>query len=311
MDTGDWEMLSQEEIDALLRSLGDDFSDRPDGEGPQAGEREAARELAGAVLRAVAGALGRPGEFPPPEPEPLDGRSARQGEGAPGYWLELRWQSPAPGRAWLGLAQAPAGSEELVRAIGEVLRERLGVGEELEARPEPPGESAELLAARYEGMGWYIPPEVVRDRGAPGEGENGGAGGASTGAGAEAAAAAEPVVRAAGPGGGEQPAVETPAFRPFQAAPVGTPQGGGTIDLLLDVPLQLTVELGQTQRTVREILELAPGTVVELDRLAGEPVDLLVNGRLIARGEVVVIDENFGIRITDIVSPGERLRRLR
>ncbi|PZN13067.1 MAG: flagellar motor switch protein FliN [Bacillota bacterium] len=159
-------------------------------------------------------------------------------------------------------------------------------------------------------MGWYIPPEVVRGQGAPAEGD-GETGGASSGAGAEVAATAEPVVRAAPSGGGEQPAVETPAFRPFQAAPAGSPQGGGTIDLLLDVPLQLTVELGQAQRTVREILELAPGTVVELDRLAGEPVDLLVNGRLIARGEVVVIDENFGIRITDIVSPGERLRRLR
>jgi flagellar motor switch protein FliN len=81
----------------------------------------------------------------------------------------------------------------------------------------------------------------------------------------------------------------------------------GDMSLLLDVPMTLTVELGRTQRLVQEILGLGEGSIIELDKLAGEPVDLLVNGKLIAKGEVVVIDENFGVRVTDIVSPDERL----
>lgn len=82
------------------------------------------------------------------------------------------------------------------------------------------------------------------------------------------------------------------------------------IDLIMDVPLQITVELGKAKKTIKEILNLTPGSVVELDKLAGEPVDLMVNGKLLAKGEVVVIDENFGIRITDIVSPMERVSNL-
>jgi flagellar motor switch protein FliN/FliY len=88
--------------------------------------------------------------------------------------------------------------------------------------------------------------------------------------------------------------------------PVST-AAGGNIGLLMDVPLKLTVELGRTTKLVREILALAPGSVVELDKLAGEAVDILVNEKLIAKGEVVVIDENFGVRITEIINPEERL----
>jgi flagellar motor switch protein FliN/FliY len=86
-----------------------------------------------------------------------------------------------------------------------------------------------------------------------------------------------------------------------------TRPAGGNIGLLLDVPLKLTVELGRTTKLVKEILALAPGSVVELDKLAGEAVDILVNEKLIAKGEVVVIDENFGVRITEIINPEERL----
>jgi len=82
------------------------------------------------------------------------------------------------------------------------------------------------------------------------------------------------------------------------------------IDLLLDVQMILTVELGRTRKYVKDILGLGEGSIIELDKLAGEPVDLLVNGKLIAKGEVVVIDENFGVRVTDIVGPAERLARL-
>lgn len=83
------------------------------------------------------------------------------------------------------------------------------------------------------------------------------------------------------------------------------------LNMLLDIPLQVTVELGRTKHTVKEILQLASGSIIELDRLAGEPVDILVNNRLIAKGEVVVIDENFGVRISDIVSQKERINNLR
>lgn len=101
--------------------------------------------------------------------------------------------------------------------------------------------------------------------------------------------------------------------QPVQFAPLQTnyqPKEIANIDLIMDVPLQITVELGKSRKTIREILSLGPGSVVELDKLAGEPVDLLVNGKLLAKGEVVVIDENFGIRITDIISPIERVANL-
>jgi flagellar motor switch protein FliN/FliY len=83
------------------------------------------------------------------------------------------------------------------------------------------------------------------------------------------------------------------------------------LNMLLDIPLQVTVELGRTKRSVKEILEMSSGSIIELDKLAGEPVDILVNNRHIAKGEVVVIDENFGVRITDILSQTERLNNLR
>ncbi len=83
------------------------------------------------------------------------------------------------------------------------------------------------------------------------------------------------------------------------------------LNMLLDIPLQVTVELGRTKRSVKEILEMSSGSIIELDKLAGEPVDILVNNRHIAKGEVVVIDENFGVRITDILSQAERLNNLR
>ncbi len=82
------------------------------------------------------------------------------------------------------------------------------------------------------------------------------------------------------------------------------------LDLVMDIPVTLSVELGRTKIQIRELLQLAQGSVVDLDRLAGEPMDVLVNGFLIARGEVVLVNDKFGIRLTDIVSPTERARRL-
>jgi flagellar motor switch protein FliN/FliY len=82
------------------------------------------------------------------------------------------------------------------------------------------------------------------------------------------------------------------------------------LDLILDIPVNLTVELGRTRIPIKNILQLAQGSVIELEALAGEPMDVLVNGCLIAQGEVVVVNEKFGIRLTDVVTPSERIRRM-
>jgi flagellar motor switch protein FliN/FliY len=94
-------------------------------------------------------------------------------------------------------------------------------------------------------------------------------------------------------------------------ASVGKPAGSANdINMVLDIPVQLSVELGRTKVPIKYILQLGQGSVVELDALAGEPMDVLVNGYLIAQGEVVVVNDKFGIRLTDIVTPSERLKRL-
>jgi flagellar motor switch protein FliN/FliY len=92
-------------------------------------------------------------------------------------------------------------------------------------------------------------------------------------------------------------------------APAGSPTPND-IEIIMDIPVTLTVELGRTRIPIKQILQLAQGSVVELDGLAGEPMDVMVNGCLIAQGEVVVVNDKFGIRLTDIVTPSERLRRL-
>jgi flagellar motor switch protein FliN/FliY len=92
--------------------------------------------------------------------------------------------------------------------------------------------------------------------------------------------------------------------------PHGGPQEAGNIGLIMDVYMEMTVELGRTRKLIKEILAMGEGTIIELDKLAGEPVDILVNHKLIAKGEVVVIDENFGVRVTEIVSPMERMSNM-
>jgi flagellar motor switch protein FliN/FliY len=100
-------------------------------------------------------------------------------------------------------------------------------------------------------------------------------------------------------------------FANFAPGTGGQPAGAGNdISMVLDIPVQLTVELGRTRIPIKNILQLAQGSVVELETLAGEPMDVLVNGYLIAQGEVVVVGDKFGIRLTDIVTPSERMRRL-
>lgn len=107
----------------------------------------------------------------------------------------------------------------------------------------------------------------------------------------------------------QQP-IETGAgvFRPLSKATASSTHND--IDLILDIPVKMTVELGRTKIAIRNLLQLAQGSVVELDGLAGEPMDVLVNGCLIAQGEVVVVNDKFGIRLTDIITPSERIRKL-
>jgi flagellar motor switch protein FliN/FliY len=86
---------------------------------------------------------------------------------------------------------------------------------------------------------------------------------------------------------------------------------GPNLDVILDIPVSISMEVGSTDINIRNLLQLNQGSVIELDRLAGEPLDVLVNGTLIAHGEVVVVNEKFGIRLTDVISPSERIKKLR
>lgn len=137
-----------------------------------------------------------------------------------------------------------------------------------------------------------------------------------------AAAMAEQAAAPAAPAAAAPAAAPAPAPAPAPAAAAsaaqsvfkplaGATSGQGTdIDLIMDVPVQLTVELGRTRLTIKNLLQLGQGSVVELDGLAGEPMDIFVNGYLIAQGEVVVVEEKYGIRLTDIITPSERINRL-
>lgn len=94
-------------------------------------------------------------------------------------------------------------------------------------------------------------------------------------------------------------------------APPAKHPGNPDLDVILDIPVSISMEVGRTSITIRNLLQLNQGSVIELDRLAGEPLDVLVNGTLIAHGEVVVVNEKFGIRMTDVISPAERIKKLR
>ena len=112
---------------------------------------------------------------------------------------------------------------------------------------------------------------------------------------------------------GDSPYQARPASQLFEdfGAPGAKPGALNDFDMILDIPVQITVELGRTKLSIRNLLQLAHGSVVELDGLAGEPMDVLVNGTLIAQGEVVVVNDKFGIRLTDIITPAERMRKIR
>lgn len=138
----------------------------------------------------------------------------------------------------------------------------------------------------------------------------------------EAAAAMAAALGGMDPGAGAAAAAPAPGGAPAGGAaggpaPGGAPKAGAaaqpvqTLDFILDIPLKVTVELGRTKMMIRDILQLAQGSVVELSKFAGEPLEVLVNDKLVARGEVVVVNEKFGIRLTDIISPVERIEQLK
>ncbi|MCW5624728.1 MAG: flagellar motor switch protein FliN [Burkholderiales bacterium] len=125
-----------------------------------------------------------------------------------------------------------------------------------------------------------------------------------------AAAMAEQATEAAPEPPAVEPAKVFPELKPDGPVIGGTGPSAGRLDMILDIPVSMSVELGRTRIAIRDLLQLAQGSVVELDALAGEPMDILVNGCLIAQGEVVVVNDKFGIRVTDIITPEERLRGL-
>lgn len=105
--------------------------------------------------------------------------------------------------------------------------------------------------------------------------------------------------------------VERAQFNPLHPEGGASVSSDSNLDIILDVPVSLSMEIGRTTISIRNLLQLNQGSVVELDRLAGEPLDVLVNGTLVAHGEVVVVNEKFGIRLTDVVSPAERVKKLK
>jgi flagellar motor switch protein FliN/FliY len=126
-----------------------------------------------------------------------------------------------------------------------------------------------------------------------------------------AAAMAEQGAAATEKGGAEKAGYEKAEFDNLASQPVAQGAGEANLDVILDIPVTLSMEIGRTEITINDLLQLGQGSVVELGRLAGEPMDVMVNGTLIAHGEVVVVDEKFGIRLTDVISPTERIKKLK
>ena len=128
---------------------------------------------------------------------------------------------------------------------------------------------------------------------------------------AEAMAGGGALGDSGGAGGGASSAGGSDGGSPLKAVPSKIDANTENLELILDIPLRVTVELGRTRMLVRDLLNLGQGSVIELSKLAGEPMEILVNDKLIARGEAVVVNEKFGVRLTDIVSPSERIETLK
>lgn len=180
---------------------------------------------------------------------------------------------PVPGAAAASPAAPPAGAGAAPSASAESVQ------------PNMTDAEAEAWAAQMEA-------EMERDAALP--------------------AAALPVASAAAPPARGGAAIPPPVVQPIHFGQLedGGARAQGGIDLLLDVKLPISVELGRAEMEVKDILQCAPGTVIELNKLAGEPVDVYINGRMVAQGEVVVVEEHFGVRVTSLLTPGDRVRSL-
>lgn len=266
------------EIDALaiadLLLGGDGRSVTELGESQQSALGEALSQMAGAASTALSEALTVRIFFSPPE--------VVAGEAATDL-LQTEFEAGQPlVTATSRLIIGDVVDGDMVQVLSLDLSRRLGSAA---SQPEPaPAPQPAAPSGRAQGKPGSFAPQPV----APGYSQPPGA-----------------------PQGGvpQAPVAVQPAAFP-DLGRTGAAVDGQNMDLIMDVPLQVTVELGRTRKQIREVLALGPGSVVELDKLAGEAVDVLVNGKLVAKGEVVVIDENFGVRITDIVSPAERVRSL-
>jgi flagellar motor switch protein FliN len=237
-----------------------------------------------------------------PAPAPLTvGTPVREPISVTGQAISARFTGSAQGRIAVvvgpdlvsALASSPIGALDLSQAVRPALEAAAATLGPVVVDPGEAGEPAEAMQAVLDVDGVLVPLTSAD-----------GQVGALVAIAVEAQIGARPEVGESAES--DSGAAAVPAgFGPLDAG--GSRSAGqvvrGSLDLLHDVDMEVTAELGRTRMSVRELLSLAPGAVIELDRLAGGPADLLVNGRLIARGEVVVIDENFGIRITEIVSP--------
>lgn len=260
------EILSQEEIDALLRAVSEETAE----------EGEETPTLAGRVGEVLAAAFRQAGI----EAEVRPG--GEPGEVAGGWW----WKLAGEGGERLYLRLDPS--------LARALEEKADLAGLLDLRT-----LGERLGKSFSLAGGFWQEEVFSPPGRLLEGfslEIGTLGGAG---------------RADGYLVLEESPPQSLEFAPLEPREAVRREGEPrNLDLLFDVPLTITVELGRAEKTVREILSLVPGSVVELNRLAGEAVDVLANGQLIARGEVVVVEDSFGVRITEIVSRRERVEKL-
>ncbi|MFO7246865.1 MAG: flagellar motor switch protein FliN [Thermaerobacter sp.] len=314
MNESEGDLLTQEEIDALLAELeaGDEGGDL------EPAEEAAFARLLGAVAGAAAPALGLQA--------PDTGASDADVEVVPveeahealsGGALVIDVSGPVQATVAVGPggvpSQAPdepavqAAAAEIRRALEEAAVGGVDLQAQWQDQPDLGKGSAQdpAVVARW-GVQGPVAAALLREVRSLVE----------QSAQARQQAAEVPLAAAAAPAAAAAAAVQSagrqaePAEYP-ELDPAGDQAARAAIELLYDVPLEVTAVLGRTRRQIGEVLNLGPGSVLELDKLAGEPVDLLVNGKLIARGEVVVIDEHFGVRITDIVSRAERLKRMR
>lgn len=314
MDDATRELLTQAEIDALLAAV--DSSGEQPNELDQS-EAEAIAALATTIFQIIAPLL--QAEFTAADPEfsVFTAAEARSYAASGGLAIEISGRDAA---RWLAMAAAPDAGSNLepgslaapAAALGSAVTAWLGGGPDTAVTAELMWCEPEMVAAYwplpddapYVGVWW---PAATGD--------------AATRTGLlvpladvrgmlDAAAAAQPAVPTESTAKVSQAAAAIPLAEYQELAGHDSGSAAAGIEMLLDVPLEITTVLGRARRQVGEVLALGPGSIIELDKLAGEPIEVLVNGKLIARGEVVVIDEHFGIRITDIVSRVERLRQL-